>query len=101
MVQKREEKGIRQLGIPGLMFVIGLFFCCAMGYNTFQIPRYTHLLKRQVEPPTAEDRKYGFCQRRKFETGHPFTALASFQGSGNTWTRYLMEQITGMKMIDR
>ena len=45
--------------------------------------------------PSEEDKKYGFCQRRKFEKGHPFTALSSVPGSGNTWARYLMEQITG------
>ena len=46
---------------------------------------------------SKEDKKYGFCQRRKFEKGHPFTALSSIPGSGNTWVRYLMEQVTGKR----
>ena len=46
---------------------------------------------------SEEDKRYGFCQRRKFEKGHPFTALSSVPGSGNTWVRYLMEQITGKR----
>ena len=29
----------------------------------------------------------------------PVTALASFQGSGNTWSRHLLEQLTGKALI--
>ena len=35
-------------------------------------------------------------QRRFFQRKHPVVALASFQGSGNTWVRHLLEQSTGI-----
>ncbi len=32
----------------------------------------------------------------QLETPGPLVALASFPGSGNTWLRYLIQQVTGM-----
>jgi hypothetical protein len=46
---------------------------------------------------TKEIYPEGDCLKRRFGTGgeFPLTALASFPGSGNTWSRHLIEQSTG------
>jgi hypothetical protein len=37
-----------------------------------------------------------WCQALRFlEQPGPVVALASFPGSGNTWVRYLLQQVTG------
>jgi len=38
------------------------------------------------------------CQKRdlRLADGLPATGLLSFPGSGNTWTRHMLQQITGM-----
>lgn len=38
-------------------------------------------------------------QERSFVSGKDLVALASFPGSGNTWTRILLEQMTGLLTI--
>jgi len=37
---------------------------------------------------------------RTFISGQELVALASFPGSGNTWTRALLEQLTGERIIE-
>jgi len=54
-----------------------------------------HLLKNSihVDKVLLDDK---VCKRRVFRRSGKLVALASFPGSGNTWTRTLLEQATGV-----
>ena len=43
-----------------------------------------------------------YCSRplRNLKVPRPYVALASFPGSGNTWTRLLIEAATGMNWVE-
>ncbi|CAH1782683.1 unnamed protein product [Owenia fusiformis] len=45
---------------------------------------------------TGEFRFSNVCRKVEFGWFQPLTALASYPGSGNTWTRHLIEQLTGV-----
>jgi hypothetical protein len=48
-----------------------------------------------IRPPPRRNRLQ-WCQALRFlEKPGPVVALASFPGSGNTWVRYLLQQVTG------
>ena len=54
-----------------------------------------HLLKNSMHVDRVQlDDKV--CRRRAFRRSGKLVALASFPGSGNTWTRTLLEQATGI-----
>ncbi|PNF40015.1 WSCD family member AAEL009094 [Cryptotermes secundus] len=49
-----------------------------------------------IRPPPRRNRLQ-WCQALRFlEEPGPVVALASFPGSGNTWVRYLLQQVTGI-----
>ena len=56
--------------------------------------RYNRDLVMRNRPRQRED--IAWCKPPKFrQVRGPVTALASFPGSGNTWVRYLLQQLTG------
>ena len=68
-------------------------------YGTTDPNDSTSRVTKDIDNRSELDRKLGYCQKRRFEAGHPFTAIASYPGSGNTWTRFLIESVTGWYIL--
>ena len=52
-------------------------------YNTTQTNKHENMSNCEIKQPTTSSKRL------------PVTALVSFPASGNTWTRHLLQQLTG------
>lgn len=66
--------------------------------NKFFLSRYYQCLPSKTAKMLQDKSREETCfKQRSFQPGNnPIVALASFQGSGNTWLRHLLEQATGI-----
>ncbi len=57
----------------------------------------SHYFQCQPSKTSVDHKIMKQCHTRRFLDGKgPLTAIVSFHGSGNTWVRYLIEQVTGI-----
>lgn len=57
----------------------------------------SHYFQCQPSKTSVDHKITKQCHTRRFLNGkRPITAIVSFHGSGNTWVRYLIEQVTGV-----
>lgn len=57
----------------------------------------SHYFQCQPSKTSVDQKIVKQCHTRRFLDGKgPLTAIVSFHGSGNTWVRYLIEQVTGI-----
>ncbi|XP_050406984.2 WSCD family member AAEL009094 [Patella vulgata] len=75
----------RTLAITGII----LFICCIYGVYKLHLRSVASYSKMIEKPKNCP--KLGFAK-----TPLPVTALASYPGSGNTWTRHLLQKSTGI-----
>ena len=55
------------------------------------------LILRRNQERRRQEKKINWCKPLGLKAAPgPVTALASFPGSGNTWLRYLVQQVTGI-----
>ncbi|ELT95369.1 hypothetical protein CAPTEDRAFT_194682 [Capitella teleta] len=76
-------------------FIICALFICSI-YTLLICSVEEQNLDSSKEPIEAELEAHANCTRLKFRSGddRPKTALVSYPGSGNTWSRHLVELIT-------
>ena len=56
------------------------------------------LILRRNQERRRQEKKINWCKPLGLKAAPgPVTALASFPGSGNTWLRYLVQQVTGIR----